>query len=409
MSNSTCYYTHTLPNGLRMVFMPVATDVAYCGLSIDAGSRDEQPGQYGLAHFVEHTIFKGTRHRRAWHILNRMERVGGELNAYTTKENTTVYSIFPCQYLDRATELIADLVAYSTFPESEILREREVVLDEAASYRDSPAEAVYDDFEDMVWAGSQLGHNILGVEDDLRSFTGEDCHRHLSNLYVPSNMVFFVLGNLKPQVVFRTVERHMGCLNHTLTKQPRVAPSLLPTFRREQQMGLHQAHTVYGVPVCSMHDDSRYALLLLNNMLGGPGMNSLLNIAIRERRGYAYTVESAATLFSDCGILQIYFGSDLCHVKPSIRVIGDIIDKLASKPLSDKALDAAKKQFVGQLTVASDNNEALALSVGKSYLYYGCIDSNEATAARITAVTAQQLMDVAATILPKRASILTFK
>ena len=403
------YHTHTLPNGLRVVFMPISSDVAYCGLSIDAGSRDERPGQFGLAHFVEHTIFKGTRHRRAWHILNRMERVGGELNAYTTKENTTVYSIFPCRHLDRATELIADLVAYSTFPESEIGKEREVVLDEAASYRDSPAEAVYDNFEDMIWAGSQLGHNILGVEEDLRGFSSADCHEYLSNLYVPSNMVFFVLGDLKPQQVFRTVERHMGCLNHEIGKRERISPSLQPTFKIEQPVGSHQAHTIYGAPVCSMHDESRYALLLLNNMLGGPGMNSLLNIAIRERRGYAYTVESATTLFSDCGIMQIYFGSDLCHVKPSIRVIGDIIDRLATKPLSDKALDAAKKQFIGQLIVASDNNEALALSVGKSFLYYGHVDCNEIASEHIAAVTPQQLMDAASMIVPERASILTFK
>lgn len=409
MAGEEVYYTHTLPNGLRVVFMPVASQVAYCGLSIDAGSRDEQPGQLGLAHFVEHTIFKGTRHRRAWHILNRMERVGGELNAYTTKENTTVYSIFPCRHLSRATELIADLIAYSTFPKREVTREREVVLDEAASYRDSPAEAVYDDFEDMIWDGSELGHNILGVEEDLRRFTGDDCHRYLSRLYVPGNMVFFVLGDFKPQAVFRTVERYMGCLNHPMPQRSRKAPVVRPTFRKERDMGLHQAHTIYGAPVCSMHDEQRYALLLLNNLLGGPGMNSLLNIAIRERRGYAYTVESSATLFSDCGVLQVYFGSDLCHVRPSIRVISDTIERLAAKPLSDRALDAAKNQFIGQLVVASDNNEALALSVGKSFLYHGKVESNAATAAHIAAVTAQQLMDAASLILPDKASVLTFK
>ena len=409
MAGEEVYYTHTLPNGLRVVFMPVASQVAYCGLSIDAGSRDEQPGQLGLAHFVEHTIFKGTRHRRAWHILNRMERVGGELNAYTTKENTTVYSIFPCRHLSRATELIADLIAYSTFPEREVTREREVVLDEAASYRDSPAEAVYDDFEDMIWDGSELGHNILGVEEDLRRFTGDDCHRYLSRLYVPGNMVFFVLGDFKPQAVFRTVERYMGCLNHPMPQRSRKAPVVRPTFRKERDMGLHQAHTIYGAPVCSMHDEQRYALLLLNNLLGGPGMNSLLNIAIRERRGYAYTVESSATLFSDCGVLQVYFGSDLCHVRPSIRVISDTIERLAAKPLSYRALDAAKNQFIGQLVVASDNNEALALSVGKSFLYHGKVENNAATAAHIAAVTAQQLMDAASLILPDKASVLTFK
>lgn len=408
-SNKETYYTHTLPNGLRAVFMPTMSDVAYCGLSIDAGSRDEQEGQFGLAHFVEHTIFKGTRHRRAWHILNRMERIGGELNAYTTKENTTVYSIFPRQHFGRATELIADLIAYSTFPEQEISREREVVLDEAASYRDTPSEAIYDDFEDMIWTGSQLGHNILGLEEDLRQLNSNDCHTYLSKLYVPRNMVFFVLGNLKQQVVFHTIERYFGCLNHPMPDRKRTAPAIRPTFKTEQTISSHQAHTIYGAPICNMYAECRYALLLLNNLLGGPGMNSLLNIAIRERRGYAYTVESTTSLFSDCGIMQIYFGSDICHVKPSIRVISDIIDRLATKPMTDKALDAAKKQFIGQLVVASDNNEALALSVGKSLLYYDHIDSNETTAEHITSVTPQQLMDAAAMITPDRASILTFK
>ena len=407
--NGEIYYTHTLPNGLRVIFMPIASSVAYCGLSVDAGSRDELPGQFGLAHFVEHTIFKGTRHRKAWHILNRMERVGGELNAYTTKENTTVYSIFPNRHLGRAVELIADLVAYSIFPEREIAREREVVLDEAASYRDSPAEAVYDDFEDLIWAGSQLGHNILGVEEDLRKCSSDDCHRYLRNLYVPSNMVFFVLGDLKPNMVFRTVERYMGCLNYSLARLKREAPGALPAFRLEQQIGSHQAHTIYGAQVCSMHDDNRYAVLLLNNLLGGPGMNSLLNVAIRERRGYAYTVEAGSALLSDCGIMQIYFGSDLCHVKASVRVIGDIISRLADTPMSAKALDAAKKQFIGQLIVASDNNEALALSVGKSFLYYGHVDDNEVTAERIASITPQQLMDAAAMITPDKASVLTFR
>lgn len=408
-NTDTCFAT-TLPNGLRVCYLPIQSEVAYCGLTIDAGSRDELPGQHGLAHFVEHTIFKGTRHRRAWHILNRMERVGGELNAFTTKENTTIYSIFPRPHLERATELIADLVAYSTFPQQEITREREVVLDEAASYRDSPAEAIYDDFEDLIWAGSTLGHNILGNEDDLRQFTGDDCRQYLNNLYVPSNMVFFIVGNYKqPSRLFNIVERHFGSLNHQLTKHQRVAPAILPAFDTTQQFGTHQSHTIYGAPVCNMHDENRYAMLLLNNLLGGPGMNSLLNIAIRERRGYAYTVESGVTLFSDCGLLQIYFGSDQCHVRRAIKVIGDIIDRLATKPLNERALEAAKKQFIGQLTVASDNHEAFALSAGKSFLYNGRHVTNQEVNTRINAVTAQQLMDAAASIHPTRASILTFK
>ena len=385
-TNKETYLIHTLPNGLRIIFMPNSSDVAYCGLSIDAGSRDEQDGSHGLAHFVEHTIFKGTRHRRAWHILNRMERVGGELNAYTTKENTTVYSVFPCKHLSRAVELISDLVAYSIFPENELDKEREVVLDEAASYRDAPAESVCDDLEHRIWN-----------------------RNHLNNLYVPTNMVFFVLGNYKESMVFHVVERYFGSLCHPLSKPVRMQPQQLPPFNIRQTIGSHQAHTIYGAPIFSMYDHRRYAMLLLNNMLGGPGMNSMLNIAIRERRGYAYTVESSISLFSDCGLMQIYFGSDSKHVAPSIKLISSIINDLASSPVSEKALDAAKKQFIGQLLVSSDNNEALALSMGKSFLYYGHVADNEETTAHIMDVTPSQIMEAAAIISPTQASTLTFE
>ena len=274
-------FSCTLSNGLRVVHIASDSEVAYCGLAVNAGSRDELPGKWGLAHFVEHTIFKGTRRRRAWHIINRMERVGGELNAYTTKEETMVYSIFPREHFARATELIADLVANSQFPAAELAKEREVVLDEVDSYLDSPAEAIYDDFEDLIWKGSALGHNILGVEADLLTITGDDCRDYLDRLYVPENMVFFALGNMRHDVVARSAERYMGALNHRLNRTVRTAPAIVTPFHHSKAIDSHQSHTIYGVPVCSMYDDSRYAMSLLSNILGGPGMNSLLNVAIR--------------------------------------------------------------------------------------------------------------------------------
>ena len=207
-------YYHTLENGLRLVHVPTTSQVAWCGLAVNAGSRDEREGHYGLAHFVEHTIFKGTSHRRAWHILNRMERVGGELNAYTTKEGTMLYSVFPGEHLERAVDLLADLVQWSQFPQEELDRERDVVLEEAASYRDTPSDAVYDDFEDLLFAGSELGHNILGRKEDLENLTREDCMRYLKTLYVPSNMVFFSVGPERPERVFRLAEKHLGGMSH---------------------------------------------------------------------------------------------------------------------------------------------------------------------------------------------------
>lgn len=403
------YYTHILSNGLRLVHVPTSSRVAYCGLSINAGSRDDLPNKAGLAHFVEHTIFKGTKHRRSWHILNRMERVGGELNAYTTKEGTALYSIFPCEHFERAIELISDLVANSQFPETELNKEREVVMEEIDSYRDTPMEAVYDDFEDMLFAGSSMGHNILGNEHDLNNISAADCRNYLDTQYVPENMVFFAMGNIKSDRLFRIVEKHLGILNHSLNRANRVTPKEASVFNKTINIDSHQAHTIIGKQIFSMHDDRRYAAFLLNNILGGPGMNSMLNVAIREKRGYAYTVESSLSLLSDCGLFQIYFGSDEQHVAPSIRIINRIIDDLATKPLSEKTLQAAKRQYLGQLLVSGENKEAMALSLGKNYLYHNNVMTDGELAEHINALTAQQIMDCAALLTPSTCSILTLK
>lgn len=403
------YYNHTLPNGLRVVHVPTASRVAYCGLSINAGSRDDLPGKSGLAHFVEHTIFKGTKHRRSYHIINRMERVGGELNAYTTKEGTALYSLFPCEHFERAIELIADLVANSQFPEGELVKEREVVLEEIDSYRDTPMDAAYDDFEDMLFAGSSLGHNILGCEQDLMNITAEDCRRYIDTLYVPENMVFFAMGDIKSDRLFRLVEKYLGVLNHRLERMPRIAPCDVPVFRKSVNIDSHQAHTIVGKKMFSMHDDRKYAAFLLNNILGGPGMNSLLNVAIREKRGYAYTVESNVSLMSDCGLFQIYFGSDVKHVNASLRIIGNIMNDLASKPLSDKALQAAKQQYLGQLLVSSENKESMALSLGKNYLNYDSVMTDGELSEHINALTAQDIMSCAELLAYDTCSILTLK
>ena len=403
------YYTHILPNGLRLIHVPTTSHVAYCGLSINAGSRDDLAGKAGLAHFVEHTIFKGTKHRRSWHILNRMERVGGELNAYTTKEGTALYSIFPCEHFERAVELISDLVANSQFPETELNKEREVVLEEIDSYRDTPMEAVYDDFEDLLFADSAMGHNILGNEQDLNNISAADCRFYLDTQYVPENMVFFAMGNIKSDRLFRIVEKHLGPLNHKLDRASRITPIETSVFNKTINIDSHQAHTIVGKQLFSTHDDRRYAAFLLNNILGGPGMNSLLNVAIREKRGYAYTVESSLSLLSDCGFFEIYFGSDEHHVAPSLRIINRTIEELATKPLSEKNLQAAKRQYLGQLLVSSENKEAMALSLGKTYLYHNNIMTDSQLAEHINALTAQQIMDCAALLDPATYSILTMK
>ena len=402
-------YYHTLSNGLRLVHVMTATQVAWCGLAINAGSRDEVDGHYGLAHFVEHTIFKGTSHRRAWHILNRMERVGGELNAYTTKEGTMLYSVFPRQHLPRAVDLLGDLVQWSVFPQDELDRERDVVLEEAASYRDTPSDAVYDDFEDLLFAGSELGHNILGRKQDLERLTREDCMRYLKNLYVPVNMAFFSVGPERPERVFRLAEKSLGGMNHSVAPHHRQVPPEVPAFKRVINIGTHQAHTIVGARVPDMSHPLRHALMLLNNILGGPGMNSLLNVELRERRGYVYTVESTLTLLSDCGWMEIYLGCDPADVKSSLRVIERITARLGQERMTERRLDAYKKQYCGQLVVAADSTEFLAMNAGRGLLYRGQVATVDDTIARIQAITPDQLAQAASYLSATRLSSLTFQ
>lgn len=402
------YHTHTLPCGLRIIHQPSQSPVAYCGVAVNVGSRDENEENLGIAHFVEHTIFKGTSHRKSWHIINRMERIGGELNAYTSKEDTFVYSVFPASYYARAVELISDLIQHSVFPNAELEKEREVVLDEIASYRDSPSEAVYDDFEDLAFANNGLGHNILGTERTLSAITSEDCMKFLKDLYVPENMVFFSLGDINFDKLCRMVEKHFGGMNHSLNRSKRITPTYPEKFEKKVSIDTHQSHTIYGAPTFGMFDSRKYAMALLNNMLAGPGMNSLLNIALREKRGYVYTVDSASTMFTDCGIFTIYFGCDNNHVKPCLRLISDNITRLAETPLSHKALDMIKRQYVGQLLVSNDNRENVALALGKSFLYFNRISQVNEVTERIDAVTPQQIQEVAALICRNNASILTF-
>ncbi len=389
------YVLHTLPNGLKVAYSRRNGNVAYCGLAVNAGSRDEDDLSLGLAHFVEHTIFKGTRKRRAWHILNRMERVGGELNAYTSKEETLVYSVFPAGNMNRALELIADLVANSVFPAHEIEKEREVVVEEIQSYLDTPSEAIYDDFEDLMFAGSGLGHNILGTEECLSKLGSADCMDYLKRMYVPSNMVLFAVGSLPEERFMKLAERYFAGMNHDLDRGERVAPLVVAPFDIRRSVDSHQAHTIVGAHTFGMHDSRKYALLLLNNILGGPGMNSTLNVAIRERRGYAYTVESSVTLFSDCGLFAVYVGSDQRHVEKCRRLIADELDRFASAPMSQVALGAAKKQFVGQLLVGSENLENYALSLGKSVLNFGKFQTTAELAAIINDITAADVQAVA--------------
>jgi predicted Zn-dependent peptidase len=376
--------------------MPTESPVVYCGYAVNAGTRDEADNEQGMAHFVEHILFKGTTHRRAWHILNRMEAVGGDLNAYTNKEETVIYASFLASDLARAVELLTDIVFRSTFPQSEIDKEVEVIIDEIQSYDDTPSELIFDDFEDMLFKGHPLGHNILGRPELLHSFGSADAKAFTNRLYRPDNMVFFIQGKISFKRLIAMLERLMAevepmpAFTDCRTKPLRYEPAKVVMGK-----DTHQAHVMIGSRGYDAYDDRRTSLYLLNNILGGPGMNSRLNVALRERRGLVYTVESNLTSYTDTGVFCIYFGSDIDDVDTCLNLVYKELRRLRDNRMTPAQLHAVKKQLIGQIWVASDNFENNALGMSKTFLHYNKFEGIDRVCQRIEAITADDLLNVA--------------
>ncbi|MBQ7823335.1 MAG: insulinase family protein [Bacteroidaceae bacterium] len=394
------YQTHTLPNGLRMIHLPMAGTVSYCGFTINAGTRDELSREFGMAHFVEHMLFKGTLRRKAWHILNRMESVGGELNAFTTKEETVVYSIFLNTHFERAMELLGDLAFNSQFPEMEMEKEREVILDEINSYKDNPAELIYDEFENLLFDGHEIGHLTLGTTETLQRFTPDDGRSFMNRLYTPSNMVFFSTGSVDFSKIIRWGEKYLGdIIISDSAISTRKSPNNYRPIRKIENMDTFQAHVIIGNRAYNLYDKKKYALVLLNNILGGPCMNSKLNLALRERHGYVYTVESTFTPYSDTGVFYIYFGTGPKKVDKCVSLIHKVLTDIRNNALSAVQLSAAKKQLIGQICVDTDNHENVALGLGKSFLRFDKYDSIQEVCQRVEEITVSDVLTAANEIL----------
>ena len=383
-----------LSNGLRVIYSPVDSDVMYCGFAVKAGTRHELDTESGMAHFVEHVIFKGTTRRKAWHILNRMESVGGDLNAYTNKEEMVVYSAFLSHDMPRAIELLVDIVFHSVFPQKEIDKETEVIIDEIQSYEDSPADLIFDDFESLVFQGHPLGRNILGNPDRLKEYQTKDALAFTGRLYYPSNMIFFVQGKARLAQVVKLLERHMDGVRSGEAVIDRSVPPLYVPQHWKLNKDTHQAHVMLGSRGYNAYDDKRTALYLLNNILGGPGMNSRLNVALRERRGLVYNVESNLTSYTDTGAFCVYFGSDPEDVDTCLKLIYKELKKLRDVKMSSLQVHAAVKQLIGQIYVASDNFENNALSMAKSFLHYNKYEGIEEVCRRIEQLTPEILLEV---------------
>ncbi|MBF0760125.1 insulinase family protein [Dysgonomonas mossii] len=396
------YLTHTLSNGLRIVHKPIESNVSYCGFIVNAGTRDEAPDQYGMAHFVEHMLFKGTDKRRAYHIINRMENVGGELNAFTNKEETVVYSVFLEQHFSRAIELLSDITFHSNFPQSEIEKEVEVIIDEIHSYEDSPSELIFDEFENLVFDQSQIGHNILGSAELLQNFDGQMAKGFVNKFYNPSNMVFFSLGRTDFKKIVYYAEKYLSAIPNIKSDIQRIKPVDISSVNKREDKDTSQAHVLIGGRSYSLCDPNRRVLNLLNNLLGGPGMNSRLNISLREKRGYVYNVDSSITSYTDTGITSIYFGCDKKNVDKCISLVNKELNRLRKEKLTSSQLSTAKKQLIGQIGVMGDNHENLALALGKNFLHHNHFNTLAETAQKIEAVTAEQILAVSNEIFDER-------
>ena len=452
------YNTYTLDNGLRIIHLPSDSKVVYCGYQINAGTRNEEPGEEGLAHFCEHVTFKGTERRKAWHILNCLESVGGDLNAYTNKEGTVYYSAILKEHIARAVDLLTDIVFHSVYPQAEIDKEVEVICDEIESYNDSPAELIYDEFENIIFKDSPLGHNILGTAEQVRRFTTEDALRFTRKLYRPDNAIFFAYGDIDFKKLVKLIGRALaddesGKLaeegshadfaddadfsgdtgisegRDSENTQMSQAPQMTQISRGAMdsrdsmdsqdspagqtivmQKNTHQAHVMIGTRAYDVNDDRRMPLYLLNNMLGGPGMNAKLNLALREHNGLVYTVESTMVAYGDTGVWSIYFGCDEHDVKRCLRLVRKELDKFMQKPLSEAQLKAAKKQIKGQIGVACDNRENFALDFGKSFLHYGWEKNVDRLYEQVDEITAEQIQAVAQELFDKdRLTTLIFR
>lgn len=390
------YSSFVLANGIRIIHLSSDSPVSYCGFAVHAGTRDEQSNQYGLAHFVEHMLFKGTEKRKVRHILNRMEMVGGELNAYTTKEETFLYAICLQEDIERAIELLSDLIYHSQFPEIEIEKEREVVIDEINALEDSPFELIFDEFENRIFYESELGHNILGDVESVRSFTSSSCRDFVKKFYCPENMVFFSYGKTPFLRIRRYVEKYLS-VNFIAAPPPlfRRCPKLLPAKTITQNKNLHQTHVITGGRACNIFDGKRMDLLLLINILGGPGMNSRLNVSLREKYGLVYTVEADVVSYTDTGIFTIYFGCDPESMEQCLHLTQKELKRLRDKQLSGSQLAAAVKQWKGQLGISNENKENNALRLGKNFLHFNRYDSLPQTYLKIEALTAESLLETA--------------
>lgn len=398
-----CFMEHqifTLENGIRLIHLPVRSEIAWCGMMIHTGSRDEDQKEHGLAHLIEHMLFKGTQRRKPFHLLSRMEDVGGELNAYTTKEETCIYASFLKKDYPRAIELISDVIQHSVFSENELIREKEVIIDEINSYKDAPGELIFDDFEEMIFPDHPIGRNILGTEQSLKLIARTDLMRFIGRKYNTDEMVFCSVGEISIKMLIRYFRKNFSGIpaNPRLTPREKAGPYRVHNTTQEKDT--HQVHCILGATAYDIFDKKRVGLYLLNNILGGQGLNSRLNMSLREKNGFAYNVESSYSPYFDTGVLSIYFGTDKENLGKSIKLANKELENLRTRKLGVMQLGKAKRQMMGQLARARENHENLMFSMGKSLLVFDRFESIEETFRKIEQVSAEEILEIANETFP---------
>jgi len=403
-------FTHTFPNGIRLIHNRTNSPVGHCGIMINTGSRDEQDNEHGMAHFIEHVIFKGTQKRKTYHILSRIDDVGGELNAYTTKEETCIYATFLIQDYERAIELLQDITFNSTFPTKELEKEKEVILDEINSYKDNPSELIIDDFEELIFKNDPMGRNILGTPEKLAHYGQDNIKTFIKNNYHTDQIVICSVGQMDGAKVLKLASKYFKDIPSNLRTKKR--PSTLPYHPQsvDKNMDTFQSHIVLGNTAYDLDNPKRFGLTLLSNIIGGPGMNSRLNMALREKNGIAYNIESIYTPYYGTGMFCIYFGTDEENLNRSLRVVNRELKKLRDTKLGKLQLHNATRQLKGQITIAYENNEHMMLSIGKSYMMYNKVDTLEETYNKIDNITSEDLMHIANEIFdPSQLSYLIYR
>ena len=386
---------YQLDNGMRVVYLHDSSIVAHLGVTVRAGSRYETENEEGLAHFLEHCIFKGTKNRRAFHVLSRLDSVGGELNAYTTKEEVCVYSSFTIEYLKRASDLLADIIFNSTFPEKEIEKEKEVILDEINSYLDSPSDRIFDDFESYLFPNNALGNNILGTVESVQSFQKSDLERYVKKFFYPENMVISFVGDLKAEDLIKQLNKDFGHFSHHEELSKPIPPQSLTPFKVEKAEANYQSHIMIGGRAPGYDHPNRRVFTLLINILGGPALNSRLGLSIREKYGYTYNIDASYTPFEEVGYWNVYAGTDPKYQKKTLKLILKEIQRFIDEPLTENQLKKAKQQMKGHFALGMDSNGSVMLNFGKSLLVFNQIDTLAEIYEAIESITPEEIQEIA--------------